>query len=136
MHKLSLPGEKVGQFPAKRNPLTLRGFAEMGDLAAGLWHAGTYCHPETCMFRRLFLDHPASVDETYLQHMAMAGSFGWAMLRASGACFVHALVPALCEKTGSGIIRQLHDRMVTNRKATPAQTPEEDDALLWIAANI
>lgn len=88
------------------------------------------------MFRRLFVDHPASVDETYLQHMAMAGSFGWAMLRASGACFVHALVPALCEKTGSGIIRQLHDKMVTNRVAKPAEGLPEEDALLWIAANI
>lgn len=88
------------------------------------------------MIRRLFVDHPKSVDESYLEHMAMSGSFGWAMLRASGACFVHALVPGLCEKTGSTIIRQLHDKMVTNRKAKPAQAPEEEDALIWIAANI
>lgn len=80
---------------------------------------------------RLFRDHPASVNETYLQHMGVASSFGWAMLKASGACFVHALVPGLCEKTGSTIIRNLHNRMVTNRVQ-----PQEDDALLWIASNI
>lgn len=80
---------------------------------------------------RLFRDHPASVNETYLQHMGVASSFGWAMLKASGACFVHALVPGLCEKTGSTIIRNLHSRMVTNRVQ-----PQEDDALLWIASNI
>ena len=84
------------------------------------------------MFRRLFIDHPKSVNENYLEHMAMAGSFGWAMLRASGACFVHALVPGLCEKTGSTIIRQLHGRMVTNRVVNSS----DDDAMLWIAANI
>lgn len=90
------------------------------------------------MIRRLFLDHPRSVGESYLQHMGMAASFGWAMLRASGACFVHALVPGLCRTTGSTIIRQLHGRMVTNRavKADPWAKAGEDDALLWIAANI
>lgn len=84
------------------------------------------------MFRRLFVQHPASVGETYFEHMRMAGSFGWAMLQASSACFVHALVPGLCEKTGSGIIRDLHGRMVVNRRTKP----EESDALIWIASNI
>ena len=85
------------------------------------------------MFRRLFVDHPASVNESYFQHMGMAGSFGWAMLKASGACFLHALVPGLCERTGSRIITRLHQRMVTNRVVQPARP---DDVLLWIAANI
>ena len=85
------------------------------------------------MIDRLFRDHPASVDETYLEHMAVAGSFGWAMLKASCACFLHALVPGLCERTGSRIITDLHDRMVLNRRRAPAA---EDDALIWIAANI
>lgn len=92
------------------------------------------------MFRRLFLDHPASVNESYLQHMGMALGFGWATLKASGACFVHALVPGLCERTGSRIIIGLHERMVTNRVVHgPQPTPEErshEDALLWIAHNI
>ncbi len=87
------------------------------------------------LFARLFRDHPASVGETYFEHMGMASSFGWAMLKASGACFVHALVPGLCEKTGSTIIRNLHTRMVTNRVVNTPE-PESDDAMLWIAANI
>jgi hypothetical protein len=85
------------------------------------------------MIDRLFRDHPASVNETYLEHMAVAGSFGWAMLKASCACFLHALVPGLCERTGSKIIAQLHGRMVTNRLRKPAS---EEDALNWLAANI
>ena len=32
------------------------------------------------MFRRLFLDHPASVGESYGEHFRVASSFGWAML--------------------------------------------------------
>jgi len=85
------------------------------------------------MIKRLFVDHPASVGESYFEHMAVAGSFGWAMARASAACFVHALVPGLCVKTGSSIIRDLHGRMVVNRVKPQAA---EDDAFLWLAANI
>jgi hypothetical protein len=55
------------------------------------------------------------------------------MLKASCACFVHALVPGLCERTGSRIITQLHSRMVSNRVVKQAP---QDDPLLWIAANI
>lgn len=85
------------------------------------------------MLNRLFVQHPASVGETYLQHMGVAASFGWAMAKASCACFVHAVVPGLCEKTGSSIIRDLHGRMVTNRVRHQATN---DEAMLWLAANI
>jgi len=34
----------------------------------------------------LFTDHPASVNETYLQHMGMAFSFGSRMVIAGLAC--------------------------------------------------
>jgi len=65
---------------------------------------------------RAFTDHPASVDETYGEHMAMAASFGLRMFLGSLACFVHALLPFLFVKTGSRMITELHDRMVTNRR--------------------
>ena len=74
------------------------------------------------MLRSLFTDHPASIDETYLEHMGMAGSFSLRLLLASLACLVHALLPFLFVKTGSRMISELHDRMVTNRdKLTPAK---------------
>ncbi|MCG2840167.1 DUF6356 family protein [Sandaracinobacter sp. RS1-74] len=88
------------------------------------------------MFRRLFIDHPRSVNEGYFEHMGMAASFGWTMARASAACFLHALVPGLCEKTGSNLIRQLHGRMVTNRVVKPAPAAPEEEGLIWMAANI
>lgn len=68
------------------------------------------------MLRRLFTEHPASVDETYGEHMGMAFSFGTRMFLGSLACFVHGLLPFLFVKTGSTAIDELHERMVTNRR--------------------
>ncbi|MEM9579771.1 MAG: DUF6356 family protein [Pseudomonadota bacterium] len=62
------------------------------------------------MIRRVFLDHPASVDETYLEHTAFALRFSARLLLAAGAALVHAFVPALCEKTASRIVAQLYAR--------------------------
>jgi hypothetical protein len=67
------------------------------------------------MLKRLFLDHPASVGETYLEHLATATSFAVALIAAGLACLVHALVPCLFERSASRAISALHDRMVLNR---------------------
>jgi uncharacterized protein DUF6356 len=37
-----------------------------------------------------FVDHPASVGETYLQHARHSAQFGIEMLRGAGAAFIHA----------------------------------------------
>ena len=66
-------------------------------------------------FNHLFTDHPASVGETYWQHLASAWGFSWRMMVASLACLIHALLPFVFAKTGSQAITQLHDRMVVNR---------------------
>jgi uncharacterized protein DUF6356 len=72
------------------------------------------------MLRRLFTEHPASVDETYLEHLGVATSFGVHMLVAGIACLVHALFPFLFVKTGSQAIAGLYERMVTSRRRHPA----------------
>jgi len=72
--------------------------------------------------RNPFTDHPATVGETYWQHLASAWGFSWRMMLASLACLVHALLPFLFEKTGSRAITQLHDRMVVNRHRHAAAT--------------
>jgi hypothetical protein len=59
----------------------------------------------------LFLDHPATVDETYLQHMRFAFSFAFWLAAAAGAALVHAFIPALCETTASRILKRLHARI-------------------------
>jgi hypothetical protein len=65
--------------------------------------------------RRLFTDHPASVGESYLQHLCVAASFGAQMMLGAAACFLHAILPFAFRRTGSECIEQLHDRMVVNR---------------------
>lgn len=67
----------------------------------------------------LFLKHPRSVGETYVEHMVAALSFGVTMIAAGIACVVHAFVPALFERTGSRTITELYGRMVTNRRRKP-----------------
>ncbi len=68
------------------------------------------------MIRRIFLDHPTSVGETYREHALFAASVGWTMFVGSLACFVHALVPALFPTTGSNAIIGLHERVMNARK--------------------
>ena len=62
-----------------------------------------------------FTQHPREVGETYGQHFLVATGFGLAMLVGGLACLVHAVLPFLCTRTGSGTIRRLHDQMVANR---------------------
>jgi hypothetical protein len=63
------------------------------------------------MFRRLFLSHPASAGENYFQHQRVALSFALPLLGAALAALAHAVVPGVCERTASDIIRTLHARL-------------------------
>jgi hypothetical protein len=58
-----------------------------------------------------FTAHPASVGETYAEHLVVAGSFGGRLLLAGLACLVHGLFPFLFVRTGSRTIADLHQRM-------------------------
>ncbi len=60
------------------------------------------------MIKRIFLEHPAKVDETFLEHMAFASKFSSKLLMASGAALVHAFIPCLFEKTASKIVADLY----------------------------
>lgn len=62
------------------------------------------------MIARIFLDHPAKVDETFFQHMAFALKFAGLLFAAAGAALVHAIIPCLFEKTASQIIAKLYAR--------------------------
>ncbi|MFQ5564258.1 MAG: DUF6356 family protein [Parvularculaceae bacterium] len=67
------------------------------------------------MLARLFKDHPASVDETYMQHMGRAFGFGGRMICAGLACMLHALLPFLFVTTGSDAMAKLHEEMSARR---------------------
>ena len=67
----------------------------------------------------LFRDHPASVGETYFEHLLHASGFGVRMILGGIACILHGLLPFLFVKTGSRQIQTLHGRMITNRSKLP-----------------
>ncbi len=68
------------------------------------------------LLRSLFTEHPASVDETYFEHLIAASSFGVKMIAAGVACMVHGLLPAVFVTRGSETICALHERMVVKRR--------------------
>ena len=67
------------------------------------------------LLQKVFLAHPASVEEGYWEHFGVANRFGWRLLTAGLACIIHGLLPCLFVTTGSQQVRSLYDEMVTNR---------------------
>lgn len=65
--------------------------------------------------RNWFKEHPASVGETYIQHMGTAIGFAARLFGASLACFVHGFLPFLFTRTGSSAVKQLHEDMIAAR---------------------
>ena len=69
------------------------------------------------MFRKLFLDHPAEVGESYKQHFIVASGFAVTMIIGGLGALIHAFIPAWCKTTGSTTINRLHKRIVDARGA-------------------
>lgn len=67
--------------------------------------------PGTGPVARIFTNHPATVNESYLGHMKFALGFAFWLMAAGMAALVHAIVPALCETTASRILCRLHARI-------------------------
>ena len=68
---------------------------------------------------KAFTEHPASVGETYGEHLVHASGIGLRMMLGGFACMLHGLFPFLFVKTGSKQITTLHGRMVTHRSKLP-----------------
>ncbi|MEL6118229.1 MAG: DUF6356 family protein [Pseudomonadota bacterium] len=60
------------------------------------------------MFNKVFLDHPRSVDETYLEHALFAGGFSVKLFAAAFCALIHAFIPAAFEKTASRMIAEMY----------------------------
>ena len=69
------------------------------------------------MLKRLFVDHPRSVEENYVEHFGVASRFGFTMIRGGVCALVHAVVPGWCITTGSDTIVRLNRIMVEQRRA-------------------
>ena len=59
---------------------------------------------------KIFLDHPKQVNETYFEHGHFALTFAAKLFLAAGAATIHAAIPAMFEKTASGIVAELYKR--------------------------
>ncbi|MDP7066140.1 MAG: DUF6356 family protein [Acidimicrobiales bacterium] len=68
-----------------------------------------------------FTEHPASVGETYGEHLRVASHFAKEMLLASFACAVHAVLPNLFTTTASSKVRQLHSEMTQGARGEAQQ---------------
>ena len=60
------------------------------------------------MINKVFLNHPHSVDETYLEHAFFAGKFSLKLFAAAFCALVHAFIPAAFEKTASRMIAEMY----------------------------
>ena len=60
------------------------------------------------MLTKVFLEHPRSVDETYLEHAAFAGKFSLKLFAAGFCALIHAIIPAAFDKTASRMVAQMY----------------------------
>jgi len=81
------------------------------------------------LFQRLFVEHPRQVDETYLEHMAASGRFGFKLFRLSVCAFCHALIPGVFKTTVSDEIKATAKTMGV--RAEEARECRMRDAGVW-----
>ncbi|MFC5344982.1 DUF6356 family protein [Brevundimonas staleyi] len=62
-------------------------------------------------FKRLFVDHPKEVGETYVEHAGVATRMGWKLARLSACAFIHAVMPGAHKTTVSTSIKRMADDM-------------------------
>ena len=74
-----------------------------------------------------FTEHPASVGETYLEHLVFACGFGCRMLAGGAACCIHGLLPFLFTSTGSRIVLDLHALLMRKRSAKLSKASGRSD---------
>lgn len=68
-----------------------------------------------------FTEHPASVDETYFEHMRVAAGFSAKLFKAAWCCAVHAIMPWRHCTTGSAAVRALHEEMSAGNRGAFAE---------------
>ena len=71
--------------------------------------------------KKLFTDHPHSMDETYFEHIICAAGYGLRMIYAGIAAVIHSIFPFLFETTASDLAKEINgdvkireDEVITN----------------------
>jgi hypothetical protein len=80
-------------------------------------------------FSRWFTAHPATVGESYGEHLATATSFGGRMILAGIACMLHGFLPFLFVRTGSRAVSELNAQLLARRSAGAPSTALRIDLL-------
>jgi hypothetical protein len=66
---------------------------------------------------RCFTAHPATVGESYGEHLMRASSFGVRMMLAGVACMLHGFLPFLFVRTASHAVSELNEQLRARRAA-------------------
>lgn len=78
---------------------------------------------------RCFTAHPATVGESYGEHLVTATSFGSRMVLAGIACMLHGLLPFLFVRTGSRAVSELNAQLAARRSTGSPSTALRIDLL-------
>jgi hypothetical protein len=78
---------------------------------------------------RWFTAHPATVGESYGEHLATATHFGGRMILAGIACMLHGLLPFMFVRTGSRAVSELNAQLLARRTAGAPSTALRIDLL-------
>lgn len=80
--------------------------------------------PRGGILGRLLLDHPRKVGETYPEHAGIASRFGATMMVGGFKCLVHAVLPAVFERSASDCVAKLHGELDRRRRASADSYPD------------
>ncbi len=72
---------------------------------------------EGMKLKQKFTEHPASVDETYLEHFVFAAGMSRKLIKAAWCCAVHAVMPWRHCTSGSTAIKELHSVVTAGARA-------------------
>jgi hypothetical protein len=73
--------------------------------------SNAFCSGSKRFFNYVFVKHPEEQNMTYFQHLKHACCYSVQALGCSLVFMVHGIVPCLFEKTGSIMVKRLHDRL-------------------------
>ena len=76
------------------------------------------------LFDRLLLAHPRTVGESYIEHAGIAGRFGATMVAGGVKCLIHAVLPAMFERSASDCVAKLNRELTRRRAAAPDAHPD------------
>ena len=68
-------------------------------------------NPSVQSFLKTCRDHPATVNETYFEHMFFAARMSGRLFKAGAAALLHSIVPGWCETTASREICAMHEEI-------------------------